>query len=142
MVLLGLVGVAKDEPLPACLVIPPLPMGVRSFFLGPIWRPNAISFPLFFLYRQTQPRPQLKIGPYRERIQQILMADRELPRKQRHTAKRIWERLQEEGYTGGYTAVKEAVRETEQQNRRRIRQQEGQCCWHPLRRDTARNGRR
>jgi transposase len=67
-------------------------------------------------YRQTQPRPQLKIGPYRERIQQILMADRELPRKQRHTAKRIWERLQEEGYTGGYTAVKEAVRETEQQS--------------------------
>ena len=67
-------------------------------------------------YRQTQPRPQPKIGPYRERIQQILMADRELPRKQRHTAKRIWERLQEEGYTGGYTAVKEAVRETEQQN--------------------------
>jgi transposase len=67
-------------------------------------------------YRQTQPRPQLKIGPYRERIQQILMADRELPRKQRHTAKRIWERLQDEGYTGGYTAVKEAVRETEQQS--------------------------
>ena len=67
-------------------------------------------------YRQSQPRPQPKIGPYRDRIQQILMADRELPRKQRHTAKRIWERLQEEGYTGGYTAVKEAVRETEQQN--------------------------
>src|ERR1039457_4114917 len=58
-------------------------------------------------YRQTQPRPQPKIGPYRERIQQILMADRELPRKQRHTAKRIWERLQEEGYTGGYTRSEE-----------------------------------
>ncbi len=36
---------------------------------------------------------------------------RELPRKQRHTAKRISERLREEGYTGGYTQVKEAVRE-------------------------------
>src|SRR5208282_1007265 len=67
-------------------------------------------------YRQSQPRPQPKIGPYRERIQQILMADRELPRKQRHTAKRIWERLQEEGYTGGYTAVREAVREAQQQS--------------------------
>ena len=62
-------------------------------------------------YRQTQPRPQPKIGPYRERLRQILLADHELPRKQRHTAKRIWERLQDDGYTGGYTVVKDAVRE-------------------------------
>lgn len=34
-----------------------------------------------------------------------------MPRKQRHTAKRIWERLREAGFTGGYTVVKEAVRE-------------------------------
>ncbi len=31
--------------------------------------------------------------------------------KRRHTAKRIWERLQDEGFTGGYTIVKDAVRE-------------------------------
>jgi len=36
-----------------------------------------------------------------------------MPKKQRHTAKRIFERLQQEGYEGGYTAVKEAVREME-----------------------------
>ena len=40
-----------------------------------------------------------------------------MPAKQRHTAKRIFERLQEEGYAGGYTAVKEAVRQMEQRNR-------------------------
>ncbi len=35
-----------------------------------------------------------------------------MPKKQRHTAKRIWERLQqEEGFTGKYTIVKDAVRE-------------------------------
>jgi hypothetical protein len=31
----------------------------------------------------------------------ILQEDLALPRKQRHTAKRIWERLQTEGFTGG-----------------------------------------
>ena len=56
-------------------------------------------------------RPKPKIGPYLERISDILDSDRELPRKQRHTAKRIFERLQQEGYLGGYTQVKEAVRE-------------------------------
>jgi transposase len=55
-------------------------------------------------------RPKPKIGPYLDRIHDILDSDRELPRKQRHTAKRIFERLQQEGYSGGYTQVKEAVR--------------------------------
>jgi transposase len=65
-------------------------------------------------YRQEQPRPKLKIGPFLSRIEQILTEDKQLPRKQRHTAKRIWERLGQEGYTGGYTSVKEAVRSIEQ----------------------------
>jgi len=34
-----------------------------------------------------------------------------LPKKQRHTAKRIFDRIREMGYEGGYTQVKEAVRE-------------------------------
>jgi hypothetical protein len=33
------------------------------------------------------------------------------PKKQRHTAKCIYERIKEEGYQGKYTQVKEAVRE-------------------------------
>ena len=60
---------------------------------------------------QCPERPQPKIGPFLDRISDILKADRELPKKQRHTAKRIFERIREEGYTGGYTQVKEAVRE-------------------------------
>ena len=50
---------------------------------------------------QTPIRPKTKIGPYLERIGGILDADQELPRKQRHTAKRIFQRLREEGYSGG-----------------------------------------
>jgi hypothetical protein len=62
-------------------------------------------------YRQQQPRPRKKLGAYWERIRQILQEDQAMPRKQRHTAKRIWERLREAGFTGGYTVVKDAVRE-------------------------------
>jgi transposase len=63
-------------------------------------------------YRRVKPVKKPKIGPYLGRIRQILEADREVPRKQRHTAKRIWERLREEaGFAGGYTIVKDAVRE-------------------------------
>lgn len=65
-------------------------------------------------YRQQRPRKRKKLGTFLERIQQILKDDRAMPRKQRHTAKRIWERLREEGFTGGYTVVKDAVRELTQ----------------------------
>lgn len=67
-------------------------------------------------YRQQQPRRKSKLGPHLGRIEQILKEDLELPRKQRHTAKRIWERLREEGFGGGYTVVKEAVRELTQRS--------------------------
>ncbi len=63
-------------------------------------------------YRRLKPVKKPKIGPYLGRIRQILETDREVPRKQRHTAKRIWERLRdEEGFEGGYTIVKDAVRD-------------------------------
>src|SRR5512134_2548136 len=54
-------------------------------------------------YRQARTRTRQKLGPYMGRIEQILKEDEALPRKQRHTAKRIWERLQTEGFRGGYT---------------------------------------
>ncbi len=48
-----------------------------------------------------------KLGPYQERIAAILQAERDenVPKKQRHTAKRIFERLRDEGCEGGYTQV-------------------------------------
>ena len=62
-------------------------------------------------YRLKEPRPKPKIGSYLERIAQIIEEDKALPKKQRHTAKRIYDRLRGMGYEGGYTQVKEAVRE-------------------------------
>jgi hypothetical protein len=41
----------------------------------------------------------------------------EYPKKQRHTAKRIYDRIKEMGYQGGYTQVKVAVREIKRINR-------------------------
>lgn len=58
------------------------------------------------------PRPKPKIGPYLERIAQIIDVDKCYPKKQLHTVKRIFERFKEMGYTGGYAQVKEAVRNT------------------------------
>jgi transposase len=53
-----------------------------------------------------------KIDAHVEWVRRVLERDREVPRKQRHTAKRIFDRLRiERGYRGGYTAVKELVAE-------------------------------
>ena len=62
-------------------------------------------------YSNSKERPKSKLGPYIDRIKQILEADKKAPAKQRHTAKRIYERLIEEGFTGKYTIVKDAVHE-------------------------------
>ena len=56
-------------------------------------------------YRRTKPYEKPKIGPCLDRIAQIIEADRDVSRKQRHTAKRIYERIREEGYKGRYTQV-------------------------------------
>ncbi len=62
-------------------------------------------------YRQAQPRPKRKLEPLLQVIHEILEQDRHARRKQRHTAKRIFDRLRaEHGYDGGYTIVKDAVR--------------------------------
>jgi len=59
-------------------------------------------------YQRRQPIVKPKIGPWLGRISQMLAEDQG---KQYHTAKRIFERLRAEGFTGGYTIVKDAVRE-------------------------------
>jgi len=60
-------------------------------------------------YRRSAAYPEPKLGPFVARIEEILIGDRAMPKKQRHTAQRIFERLREEGYEGGYTQVREKV---------------------------------
>ena len=63
-------------------------------------------------YRRQDPPRRPKLEPFTGVIDAILEADRQVPRKQRPTAKRFFERLRDEhGFTGQYTIVKDYVRE-------------------------------
>ena len=69
-------------------------------------------------YQRQQPIKRPKLGPWLGVIDAILEDDKQRPAKQRHTAKRIFERLREEhGFTGGYTIVKDYVRSAELHSR-------------------------
>src|SRR3990172_1106781 len=69
-------------------------------------------------YRRKEPRRRPKLADFLPVIQQILTDDKSAPKKQRHTAWRIFERLRDEqGYQGGYTIVKDVVREWKQSHR-------------------------
>ena len=69
-------------------------------------------------YRRSKARARPVIEPFLPTIHEILEADKAAPRKQRHTAIRIFERLRDEhGFTGGYTVVKDAVRAWKQSHK-------------------------
>lgn len=69
-------------------------------------------------YRRTAPIKRPKLDGFTEVIDQWLLEDADRPRKQRHTAKRVFDRLREEnGFTGGYTIVKAYVREHQRRSR-------------------------
>ena len=68
-------------------------------------------------YTRKTPARKPKIEPYTGVIDAILEGDAKVPRKQRHTVKRIFERLRDEyGFEGQQTIVKNYVRE----RRRRV----------------------
>ena len=69
-------------------------------------------------YRREQPPRRPKLDPYKGVIDRILEDDQSLPKKQRHTARRIYDRLGDEhGFVGKYTIVKDYVRERRRQTR-------------------------
>ncbi|MDB4350366.1 hypothetical protein OAB11_00130 [Verrucomicrobia bacterium] len=68
-------------------------------------------------YQKSKPRERPQIGPFEKRILQILEDDLKVLRKQRHTSKRIWERIRDEhGYGRAYSTVRVAVRRLIQKN--------------------------
>lgn len=72
---------------------------------------KAIYDPGISVYKRSKPAPKRCIGPYLEVIQQWLVEDKQRPVKQRHTAKRIYERLKTEyGYQGSDRTVRAEVR--------------------------------
>ena len=69
-------------------------------------------------YRRRQPPKRPKLDPFTDVIDRILEDDRTVHRKQRHTAKRVFERLRDEhDFAGGQTIVKDYVRERRRRSR-------------------------
>jgi len=65
-------------------------------------------------YRRAAEVRRPKLDLFIPIIEGWLEADRSMPRKQRHTAKRVFDRLRDEcGFTGGYTIIKDYIRERE-----------------------------
>ncbi|HEX6025123.1 MAG TPA: IS21 family transposase [Solirubrobacter sp.] len=73
---------------------------------------QALESPLPPARKRPEGRPAPKLGAWRDLIDSWLEADREAPRKQRHTAKRVHERLRDE----------HGVEVSERQVRRYVRQ--------------------
>jgi transposase len=84
----------------------------REFGLSRKTIRKMLQFSLPPGYERKKPVERPKLGPWLGIIDQILMTDQAEPKKQRHTAKRIWDRLKaEHGFGGGYTVVKDYVRQ-------------------------------
>jgi transposase len=68
-------------------------------------------------YTRLGEPPRCKLGGFHPIIEQILAADEQAPPKQRHTSRRIFERLRDEhGFKGGYDAVRRYVGKTRRQH--------------------------
>lgn len=69
-------------------------------------------------YRRKSKPKRPKLDPFVGIIDQILEEDAERPKKQRHTSKRVFERLRDEhGFTGGLTIVKDYIFAARQRQR-------------------------
>ncbi len=66
-------------------------------------------------YQRQLPIRRPKLDAFVSTIEHWLEEDLKVPRKQRHTAKRVFDRLQDErGFTGGYAIIKDYMRERDQ----------------------------
>jgi transposase len=84
----------------------------REFGLSRKTIRKMLQFSLPPGYQRKKPVARPKLGPWLGIIDQILADDQSQPKKQRHTAKRIFDRLKaEHAFGGGYTIVKDYVRQ-------------------------------
>src|SRR4051794_23461662 len=83
----------------------------RRYGIDPRTVAKMLAFSVPPGYRRSRPPVRPKLDPFTGIIDAILTEDDARPKKQRHTAKRIFERLRDEhGYSGGITIVKDYVR--------------------------------
>ena len=82
----------------------------REFGLARVTVQKMLQYAVPPGYQRQKAVKRPKLGPWVGVIDAILEEDKNTPPKQRHTAKRIFERLREErDFTGGYTIVKDYV---------------------------------
>jgi len=82
----------------------------RRFGIEPRTVAKMLAFSVPPGYRRSRPLPRPKLDAFVGLIDRILEDDKGRPSKQRHTSKRIFERLRDEhGFVGGVTIVKDYV---------------------------------
>src|SRR6266571_5105378 len=82
----------------------------RRFGIDPRTVNKMMKFSVPPGYVRKKPPAKPKLDPFIPVIDRILGDDKSRPKKQLHTAKRIFERLRDEyGFTGGITIVKDYV---------------------------------
>jgi transposase len=82
----------------------------RRFGIDPRTVKKMMKFSVPPGYVRRKPPAKPKLDPFVGVIDHILGDDKSRPKKQQHTAKRIFERLRDEhGFTGGITIVKDYV---------------------------------
>ena len=82
----------------------------RRFGIDPRTVAKMLAFSVPPGYRRSKPPVRPKLDPFIGVIDRILADDKSRPKKQQHTAKRIFERLRDEhGFAGGMTIVKDYV---------------------------------
>ena len=58
------------------------------------------------VYKKREKQASPILGPYKERIKELLEESKRLPRKQRYTSSKIYELLTKEGYVGAESTVR------------------------------------
>src|SRR3977135_260336 len=82
----------------------------RRFGIDPRTVAKMMKFSVPPGYRRKKPPAKPKLDPFIPVIERILRDDKSRPKKQQHTAKRVFERLRDEyGFTAGITIVKDYI---------------------------------
>ncbi|MDA7776926.1 IS21 family transposase, partial [Rhodobacteraceae bacterium] len=90
----------------------------RVFGIDPRTVAKMLAFSVPPGYRRSQRVSRPKLDAFTGIIDQILEADKLVPKKQRHTSKRIFERLRDEhNFEGGITIVKDYIFVAKQRHR-------------------------
>ena len=79
---------------------------------------KAIGSPEPTEYTLSMSRPAPVLGPYKERIKELLAENQRLPRKQRYTGRKIYQAVQQEGYAGSESTVRGYIARLRQTKKR------------------------